>query len=266
MSQFGVFLAHNSLDKHLVKIIAEKLKQRGLNPWLDDEQIPPGASFQDEIQQAITVVQSAAVFIGSQGLGRWQSVELKALIAKCIERKIPVIPVLLPGVSDLPEDLVFLREFRWVAFSQGIDDEDALNLLQWGITRVKPEISPQLEQPPGKIPTEAVIPNMNTPTSFQEITPQDIETLKDLLNRSGIASYEGRRALLTNINVDPNIISNQNLNLPNDKIFITNLVEHLLKTGKNSALYKLCEQIEPHFSGGEYESELQTIKAKFNRK
>lgn len=37
---FDVFLAHNSIDKPQVRAIAVELKRRGLNPWLDEEQIP----------------------------------------------------------------------------------------------------------------------------------------------------------------------------------------------------------------------------------
>ncbi|WP_292866699.1 hypothetical protein [Nostoc sp. LPT] len=56
-----------------------QLVRRGLKPWLDEEQIRPGYSFQDEIQQAIPVVKCAAIFIGSQGLGRLQSWELMSI-------------------------------------------------------------------------------------------------------------------------------------------------------------------------------------------
>ncbi|KAB8320130.1 TIR domain-containing protein [Tolypothrix campylonemoides VB511288] len=137
--QFDVFLAHNSQDKPLVRAIANQLKQRGLNPWLDEEQIPPGRAFQDEIQQAIPLSKSAAIFLGLQGLGSWQSWELKALISQCVKKNIPVIPVLLPDVRNLPEHLLFLEQFRWVSFSDRIDDENALYLLEWGITGQKPE-------------------------------------------------------------------------------------------------------------------------------
>lgn len=123
MEQFDVFLAHNSLDKPEVQIIAAALRRRGLEPWIDDEQIPPGRPFQDEIQQAIPLVKSAAIFIGVRGLGRWQIWELRSLINQCVERNIPVIPVLLPGVEQVPEKFVFLKEFRWVSFSQTIEDE-----------------------------------------------------------------------------------------------------------------------------------------------
>ncbi|KAB8314088.1 TIR domain-containing protein [Tolypothrix campylonemoides VB511288] len=152
--RFDVFLAHNSKDKSFIKAIANELKQRGLNPWLDDEQIAPGRSFQDEIQQAIPIVKSAAIFIGLQGLGNWQAWELKALMSQCVETNIPVIPVLLPGVSDFPEHLLFLREFRWVQFFNRIDENNALYLLEWGITGQRPtELSDSIERP-GRVPND----------------------------------------------------------------------------------------------------------------
>ncbi|MBN3940655.1 GUN4 domain-containing protein [Nostoc sp. NMS9] len=140
---FDVFLAHNSLDKPEVQVIAAALRQRNLEPWIDDEQIRPGRPFQDEIQQAIPLVKSAAIFFGVRGLGRWQSWELRSLINQCVKRNIPVIPVLLPGVDQLPENLLFLEEFRWVCFSESIGDERALSLLEWGITGIKPGRQPK---------------------------------------------------------------------------------------------------------------------------
>lgn len=138
---FDVFLAHNSQDKPLVESIAERLRQRGLNPWLDKEQIPPGRWFQDVIQQAITTVKSAAIFIGPKGLGKWQRIELRTFISQCVEADLPVIPVLLPGVSDIPKDLPFFKELNWVRFSSGIDDPEALDNLEWGITGKHPRKS-----------------------------------------------------------------------------------------------------------------------------
>ena len=66
--QFDVFLAHNSADKPQVRVIANKLRERGLKPWLDEEQIPPGELFQESIQKAITQIRATAIVIGSKGL------------------------------------------------------------------------------------------------------------------------------------------------------------------------------------------------------
>ncbi|MBD2564258.1 MULTISPECIES: toll/interleukin-1 receptor domain-containing protein [Nostoc] len=148
-----VFLAHNSDDKKQVQAIAGALEQRSLKPWLDSDAIQPGRLFQDEIQKAISSVKSAAIFIGLQGLGRWQKFELMALISQCVKRKIPVIPILLPGVTGLPEDLLFLEQFSWVSFSNEINDKNALDRLEWGITGKKQNIIQQ-EEKPGRVPTQ----------------------------------------------------------------------------------------------------------------
>lgn len=137
---FDVFLAHNSKDKLDVERIAEKLKQHGLKSWIDKEQIPPGRWFQDIIQQAISEVKTAAIFIGASGLGKWQVVELRTFISRCVEANIPVIPVLLPNVTELPENLLFLNELNWVSF-KSLDDEAALDNLVWGISGKHPKKS-----------------------------------------------------------------------------------------------------------------------------
>lgn len=136
--QFDVFLAHSSKDKPLIRRIYRKLADLGLRPWLDEEEIAPGTKFQDEIQQAIGRIKTAAIFFGPDGLGRWQALELKSFISQCVRRDIPVIPVLLPGVKEIPEELIFLQEFHAVAFHDSIEDEKALFSLEWGITGCKP--------------------------------------------------------------------------------------------------------------------------------
>ncbi|ASC73465.1 GUN4 domain containing transcriptional regulator [Halomicronema hongdechloris C2206] len=140
--QFDVFLAHSSKDKRLIRQIYRQLKARGIRPWLDEEEIAPGTRFADEIQQAIGQIKSAAVCIGQSGLGRWQVLELEAFIRRCVERDIRVIPVLLPGVDRIPDNLIFLGGFHAVPFSTDINDERALSQLVWGITGQKPTREP----------------------------------------------------------------------------------------------------------------------------
>ncbi|PSR18601.1 hypothetical protein C8255_06555 [filamentous cyanobacterium CCP3] len=131
--EFDVFLAHNSIDKPSIRHISNKLKDKGLKPWLDEEQILPGTFFQDAIQQAINQVKSAAIFISPNELGKWQLLELRAFISILVEKDIPVIPVLLPGKSEIPGNLFFLQQLNWVAFSE-IEDEEAFRRLIQGIT------------------------------------------------------------------------------------------------------------------------------------
>jgi|CXWL01.1.fsa_nt_gi nucleotide-binding universal stress UspA family protein len=133
MGAFDVFLAHNSRDKEAVLTVAQQLRLQGLYPWVDDEQILPGRPHQDAIQVVIPRVRAAAVFLGSHGLGKWQEAELRALVTQSVERQLPVIPVLLPGVQEVPIQLAFLREMNAVHFRKGPTDVEALSRLVQGI-------------------------------------------------------------------------------------------------------------------------------------
>jgi WD40 repeat protein len=132
--EFDVFLAHNSADKEFVRAVAAKLREHAINPWLDEEQVPPGRWFQEVIEQAIPRVKSAAIVCGKKGLGRWQALELRGFVSRCVDEGIPIIPVLAPGVGDLPGNLIFLRQLNWVRFRNSANDAQALNRLIWGIT------------------------------------------------------------------------------------------------------------------------------------
>ncbi len=131
-----VFLAHNSQDKPFVRAINEKLKARGLTSWIDEEQIRPGASFQESIESAIPRCKTAAIFVG-QTIGRVQIMEIRVFINRSLSKQIHTIPVLLPGVDSLPDNLLFLQELNWVQFTDEAD-EAALDKLIWGITGVNP--------------------------------------------------------------------------------------------------------------------------------
>jgi hypothetical protein len=135
---FDVFLAHNSKDKPLVLRLGQQLRNQGILPWIDVEQIPPGKWFQDVIQSAVRTVRVAAIVIGSDGIGRWQALELRTFVSRCVESGIPLIPVLLPGVKAVPDELVFLREANCVKFTNDITEDDGISRLVWGITGEKP--------------------------------------------------------------------------------------------------------------------------------
>jgi hypothetical protein len=69
---FDVFLCHNSEDKSAVRAISEKLAERNIKPWLDEEQIGPGAPWQTVFGEQIENIKSVAVFLGESGLGPCQ--------------------------------------------------------------------------------------------------------------------------------------------------------------------------------------------------
>jgi hypothetical protein len=136
-SDFDVFLCHNVADKAAVRRTAERLRERGILPWLDETELPPGRPWQRELERQVPNVRAAAVFVGPTGIGPWQDQELMAFLREFVERKCPVIPVLLPGATR-PALPVFLRAFTWVTLNE--NDPTAIERLAWGITGRKPEL------------------------------------------------------------------------------------------------------------------------------
>lgn len=133
---FDVFLCHNSADKPEVKEIAQQLKSRGILPWLDEWELPPGQPWQALLENQIARIKAAAVFVGSAGVGPWQEQELYGFLREFVSRKSPVIPVLLPDAPEKPELPIFLRAMTWVDFR--VQDPNPLGRLIWGITGRRP--------------------------------------------------------------------------------------------------------------------------------
>ena len=128
---FDVFLSHNAADKAAVRAINQRLKQRGIVPWLDEEQVQPGRNWVKLLENQLQSINSMAVFIGPSGMGRWHSAEEETAMILCQDRNIPVIPVLLTDAreSEVPP---LLRRLHYVDFRK--TDPDPLQQLIWGIT------------------------------------------------------------------------------------------------------------------------------------
>jgi hypothetical protein len=133
---FDVFLAHSGADKDLVRPIGEWLKERGILPWLDEWEVPPFVSWQDELQKAIPRMKAAAVFVGPSGVGPWQDIEIKAFLSEFAKRKLRMGLVLLPGCPEKPEVPLFMKIFNRVDFRK--DTPDPWGQLVWGITGERP--------------------------------------------------------------------------------------------------------------------------------
>lgn len=84
--RFDVFLCHNSQDKPAVKQIGQELRERGLVPWLDVWELRPGLPCQRELEDQIENTGAAAVFVGKDGLGPWQTLEIEALLREFVKR------------------------------------------------------------------------------------------------------------------------------------------------------------------------------------
>jgi hypothetical protein len=130
--QFDTFLCHNSQDKDAIRELNTRLNDSGVVTWLDEEQLPPGRPWQDELERQISSIKSVVVAVGQSGTGPWQNVEIRAFLSEFIRRGCPVIPLILPNCKDIPDLPLFLRQFTWVDLRK--TRPDPFNLLLWGIT------------------------------------------------------------------------------------------------------------------------------------
>jgi hypothetical protein len=131
-SDFDVFLSYNRADRDAVKKIAERLRERGILPWLDEEQLRPGLPWQRALAKQIKRIRSAAVFVGPKGIGPWQKREQEAFLEEFVNRECPVIPAILPGCTRTPRLPILLKAMSWVDFRK--EDPAPLEQLIWGIT------------------------------------------------------------------------------------------------------------------------------------
>lgn len=134
---YEVFLSYNSKDRSLVGDVAQLLRQRGIVPWRDVEELVPGRPWIKAVEEIILTVPTAAVFVGAHGIGPWEEPEMEALLLQRVRRRLPVIPVLLPGAPEDPSLPPFLQAFTWVDLRPGLTPE-GIDRLAWGITGRKP--------------------------------------------------------------------------------------------------------------------------------
>jgi len=146
-SQYDVFLSHSSIDKPIVEELARRLKQAGIEPFLDKWNLIPGDPWQEALEAALINSAACAVFVGAGGFSPWQNEELRAAIEHRVSGSrggYRVIPVLLPGAlkPDPAGRPRFLLRGTWVLFSQSLDDEQAFHALVCGIRGIAPGPGP----------------------------------------------------------------------------------------------------------------------------
>ncbi len=129
---FDVFLCHNSSDKESVRKLADRLRERGVLPWLDERELRPGKDWLAGIESVVSSVKAAAIIFGPAGFSPWHQEECRAFQRQAVERNMTVIPVILSDVIGEPQPPEFLKGRTWVDFRKAATNP--LERLIWGIT------------------------------------------------------------------------------------------------------------------------------------
>ena len=161
---FDVFLSHNSRNKPEVRELYHALKEKGLKPWLDEEELRPGLPWQPALEQALSDCRAVAVLIGAHGFGEWHEQEMQAALTFADRQQIPVIPVRLPSCPAGEPIPLFLRTRTWVDLSPQLDAHKLQRLI-WGITGDKTTPSADLAAPAPPAADGQCNPFLLTPAS-----------------------------------------------------------------------------------------------------
>jgi hypothetical protein len=111
--KFDVFLSYHSKDKAVVRKIADRLIKQGILPWLDERELAPGDTVVDVLEREVRSIPCGAFFIGKDGIGKWQVMEMRAYVERWASKDARMIPVILPRVEGTPDVPTFLRQVVW---------------------------------------------------------------------------------------------------------------------------------------------------------
>jgi hypothetical protein len=123
----NVFFSYNSKDAILVRELENQLCRRGISVWRDKTKIVAGQWFVDELERGIAHCESVIIVVGAHGLGNWEQLEYRAALSESLSKDKRLIPVLLPGVDTVPDNLLFLKQLHVVKFENDVCEQEKID-------------------------------------------------------------------------------------------------------------------------------------------
>ena len=98
-----VFCSHRSVDKPRVREIARKLREAGIDAWLDEWEIEPGDDVVAAINRGLASYDKGLIFLSREvEHGKWVQAEISTITLQAVEEGKPVIPVMLDPDTPVP--------------------------------------------------------------------------------------------------------------------------------------------------------------------
>lgn len=140
-----LFLCHNSIDKPIIRDVAEAVElEYGVQNFLDVYSIPAGAEFIPYIEKELSQCSGCAIFLGGSGWGPTHLWEADRAVARYRQdQDFKIIPVALPGITQGAMDRLaggsVFRNLNWVDFTKSPRDPDNVRKLYGALTGVTDE-------------------------------------------------------------------------------------------------------------------------------
>jgi len=128
--EFDVLLLHDSTDRDAARDVARQLRDRGIVPWLHQDQASDDGSWRTVLKQQIDKIGSVAVLIG-RGTP-WDDQERASLIQRFVALGRGVQLVILPSAKDVRTPPTYIRDATWIDFRKS--ESQPLQRLVWAIT------------------------------------------------------------------------------------------------------------------------------------
>jgi tetratricopeptide (TPR) repeat protein len=125
-----IFGSYNRRDLEIVQRIKSRLHSRGIDLWLDTEELLAGMEWIDQLESVIHSSRAAVIFKGPYGFGNFQRQEVSVLFNLHADHSLVVIPALLPGASGKNAGM-FLGNIQHVDFR--LRSPDPLRALELGL-------------------------------------------------------------------------------------------------------------------------------------
>ena len=133
---YDVFVSYSRADARHAADIDSALRARGLKPFFDRRNLPPGLPWVQALEKAIGACKAAIVLIGPRGFGNTQQYERDlAFFRQTRDPAFRIVPVILPETTDLPFN--FLQILTWIDFSHVAKVSDAPAELEHLLTAVQ---------------------------------------------------------------------------------------------------------------------------------
>jgi len=179
-----VFISHASEDKpRFVTAFATKLRENGVDAWLDRWEMLPGDSLVDKIfEEGLKEAQAVIIVLSNFSVSKpWVSEELNASMVARISKGTKIIPVVIDD-CDVPEAL---KSTLWERVTDPSDFEEPLRRILAAIFDVREK--PDVGEPPKFV--------RETTSSIDGLSSVDALVLKraakyDLENNSHIVEPE----------------------------------------------------------------------------